>query len=643
MNLSANAPESGAGIVYTPALLPDELFYSWLARLAALNAVGTPRVILKQFFGCSTLLPSVDLPTRLLAIEQKLVGLLPYSSLDERLERCTLLPYHRPFLTQASHSNVCRIMLHGDGRGLKTMMGRVANRFGANPALRSCPVCLADSWSRHGSLYWMRRHQLPGVNCCHIHEVQLQSISLQARTYRQRLLLPTSELVGLHPIRADAVQVRFAQLSQDLVEASLPVMDPLQRAASYRDAALALGYRTRYDRVDFPGLASALSRHFAGFRGFDHQARLLATTAHPLGWLRPLFKRPQRSQHPICHLLLIEFLFGSVAAFKLAFASCKAALQNQSNHALALAQSAKGHARSSALTTSREVELRDQSLSCRQVAAKIGESVTTVVAWRRAHAIPISERRKSLHPPVIERVLKALSSTYSLPVVATQTGVSLSSVYRILKRYPATTRPPQDGGGFAQVLPRRERWLAALRDCQTNEIRHVTEARARASADYAWLYRHDRAWLASTTSKAKQTFQHRNNWAGRVDWVRRDAELCQLLLQQIDQLRSVTPPQRLTKTRLLRPLGETMVMRNLIQLPQLSALLNKATESAQAFGLRRVDYAIALLAKDGTQLQLWRIQRLAGLRLWSSALITHTNREIERFNAQNSLHPDSLP
>lgn len=634
---------SGIGISYAPALLPDELLYSWLGRLAALNAGGAPRDVLQRFFGCRTLVPSVDLQTRLLAMTQQLGGLLPFTTLTELLERGTLLPYHRPFLTTALHTRVCHSLLHGDGKGLKTLMGRVANRFGANPALRSCPGCLADSWEHHGSLYWMRRHQLPGVNCCTLHGVLLQNLPLQARTHRQRLVLPDAMPGTQRSILAEVRQLRFAQLSQDLVEASLPSMDPIQRASAYRDAALTLGFRTRRNRVDFPSLADELRQHFNDFHGFDHQARLLDTAAHPLVWLRSLFDMPQRSLHPICHLLLIDFLFGSVAAFEIACGRCDMRLKDSPLGALSLIEADVIHASSSAPTMDDEAVLRDPSLSCRQVAAKIGRSVTTVVTWRRAQNMPIRERRKTLHPSVIDQVVKALGSLSSLPAVAARTGVSLSSVYRILAQYPSTPRPSKDAAGIAQVQLRRARWMEALLACQKEGICQVTMVRARASADYAWLYRHDRTWLASTTLKATPSFQRRIKKRSRVDWVRRDAELSQLLQSQIDLLLNETPPQRLTKTRLIRPLDETMVRRNQSKLPQLCALLDKAAESVQAFGMRRVDYAIALLVKDGRQFQLWRIQRLAGLRLWSDALTTYANRRTELLNAQNSLRPHGLP
>lgn len=644
MQLSVSDFVFDSNIAFVPSLLPDELLYSWLARVAALNAMGSPRDVLQQFFDCRTMVPSVDLPSRLLAMAERLGGLLPFPNLDRLLEDGTLLPYHRPFLTDATYSRVHQRILHGDGKGLKTLMGRVANRFGAHPALRSCPHCLADSWDRHGSMYWIRQHQLPGVNCCITHGVVLQTVLLQARTHRQQLILPTRKPVTQPAVWADARQLRFAQMSRDFVVAALPVIAPSRRAEIYRGAALALGHRTRRDKVDFPAMTNALRERFNDFQGFDHQVRLLSTEATPLGWLRHLFEKPQRSLHPICHLLAIDFLFGSVAAFKAACEASDLDLHAPSPHVPSIEQAAKPCASSSALAADYEAALRDSSLSCRQVAASIGRSVTTVVAWRRERNIPIHERRKSLNPAVIHRILEALGSLNSLPAVAKQTGVSLSSVYRILAQYPTTPRPRQDASeaDIAQLPVRRERWMAALA-CQREEMGRVKDARARASADYAWLYRHDRAWLTSANSSRARPIQPAIDQPARVDWVGRDAELSQLLAAQLDALRDEVPPRRLTKTRLLRPLGETMVRSNLGRFPQLGALLDKAVESAHAFGKRRVDHAIAVLAIDGVQLQLWRIRRVAGLRQWSQALATYANQQIDRFNAQNSFPSNSLP
>lgn len=624
-------------IAYAPELLPDELFYSWLARLAHLNAMGSPRECLMRIFCTNSITPSVDLPTRLLAAQHQLDGCSPFKTLDELLEGGTLLPYHRPFLNPAAYSRVREILIHGDGKGLKTLMGRVANRFGAHPPLRSCPSCLTDSIDRHGSFYWMRRHQLPGVTCCSVHGFPLQGLSPEARTHRQRLVLPVA--VGQSPglMKASAGQLRFAELSEEVVSATMPVLDPHYRSVTYQTAARALGFVKRRSRVDFAELASSVRRHFENFEGFEHQDRLLASATTPLGWLRPLLERPERSLHPICHLLLIEFLFGSAAAFRTAYA---AHVTGSTSPFLAiLARPDLSQSTPARLPANHEAELRDASMSCRQVAALTGHSVTTIVAWRRTHAIPIRERRKSLNPTKVAQVLRALASESSLHSVAERAGVSLSSVYRILTEHPTVRQSRHDQANASQKTLRRRRWSTTLQSCLDHEDGRVLAARTKAGADYAWLYRHDRAWLLATTRATPRLARA----SLRVDWARRDAQLSHLLLQQVDLLRAEHPPRRLTKTRLLRVLGDAMVRRNLHNLPNVSAHLSQVIESAHAFGVRRIEYALAALTSSGQDLLLWRVKRLAGLRVWSPALTVHANSQIERLNAQNPVCTGCLP
>jgi hypothetical protein len=613
-------------IGYAPPLLPDELLYSWLGRLALLNAMGSPRECLARIFGSKTVVPSIDLPRRLLSVQQRLGGWLPFQTTDQLLDSGTLLPYHRPFLTPSRYDSVRRTLLQGDGKGLKTQLGRVANRFGANPSLRLCVECMADSFARHGSPYWMRRHQLPGVNCCTIHGIPLLHLPpLSLRTDRQRFIAP-SALIARPNSKADAVQLRFAQLSEELLFSKLPVIDAQRRSVAYSHSVLALGLRSRRGRVDYRGLADAVRRSFKDFDGFDHRERLLATSANPLGWIKDLIERPERSAHPICHLLLIDFLFGSIPAFETACLS--------QDHVDATTH----HQRSPNLPTARdspadidcESALRDTSLSCRAVAILLGRSVTTVVNLRRERGIPISERRKSLTPTILASVRSELSSGSALPIVASRCGVSLSTVYRILAEYPALQRPQHVQRLEADTTRRRQRWLTAL---AKHRDRGVNATRAAAPADYAWLYKHDRSWLTSTT----QQIRHAHEVGLRVDWMERDTQLCEQVLRHLATLRNETPPQRITRTRLLRPLGETMVQRNIQCLPMLHALLSQVAESQEAFRVRRVDFAISALASSGGPIQVWRVRRLAGLRIWSDALANHANREIERLNAENSV------
>lgn len=114
-------------ICYMPAIQHDELLYSLLARAVACNAMGDPRSYLEKLFGSRNVVPGIDLPTRLNELHNRLGTCSPFDTVAELIDRSTLYPYHRPFLTMERHSAVQNIILSGDGKRLKTLLGRVAN------------------------------------------------------------------------------------------------------------------------------------------------------------------------------------------------------------------------------------------------------------------------------------------------------------------------------------------------------------------------------------------------------------------------------------------------------------------------------------------------------------------------------------
>ena len=294
-------------IPYVPALLPDELLYSWLGRLVAYNALGDPRAYLELLFGTKNVIPGIDLPTLLEALHRRLGCFSPCNSADDLIDATTVYPYHRPFLTVERHHAVRQILLFGGGKGLKTLLGRVANRFGANPPLRFCGACIEDDVARFGAPCWHMSHQLPGVTCCSAHGFDLiVFVSPNIFTDKQRICLPPAATdFCFPPVHSGQSQIRFAEISAALLRAQLPVLEPSLRTAVYRGAATALGFRTRGNRIDYDALATAVRGHYSDFAGFVHRDRLLSSQAHPLAWLRALIDRPLRSAHPICHLLLI--------------------------------------------------------------------------------------------------------------------------------------------------------------------------------------------------------------------------------------------------------------------------------------------------------------------------------------------------
>jgi hypothetical protein len=210
-------------LCFMPTLLPDELLYSLLGRLAAINVLGPSKRRMYQLFGSKNVIPSRDLPTQLQLLHYRLGPNSPWESAAELIETGTIYPYHRPFFMPERHRSIEKIMLFGGGKGLKSLMGRLANRFGANPRLRHCSLCVQSDIATYGAPYWHRAHQLPGIISCYKHQINLvPHDELLAGSDKQRLILAPCHDVPSVVQQSDAPQVAFANLSRDLLEARMP-------------------------------------------------------------------------------------------------------------------------------------------------------------------------------------------------------------------------------------------------------------------------------------------------------------------------------------------------------------------------------------------------------------------------------------
>jgi DNA-binding CsgD family transcriptional regulator/transposase len=597
-------------------MLPDELIYSLMGRLVACNAIADPRIYLKLLFGTKNIIPSIDLPTSLASLHERLGVFSPFDSANDIIDAGTIYPYHRPFLTIERHEAVHQILLRGGGKGLKTLLGRVANRFGANPPLRYCAVCIEEDLSRHGVPYWKRMHQLPGVTSCATHGINLV-VHLWTSTSpdRQRLLsVPLLPTLRSTRVRSSQRQIWFAELSRDLLHAGLPVLRLQQRQLAYENAVAALGFIPKANHIRHKDLANAVRTYYDDFDGFIHKDRLLSTRLHPLAWLRALVDRPARASHPICHLLLIGFLFRTIEGYQHALheadhngvRSCD--VRNVSPEISLVSEAEERH----------DLLLKNVTISCRTIARGLGISVTTVVSRRRAMGIPIAERRKSLTADRLGEIAKALEEGLSPANIARKYMVSLSTVYRVRAQSTDLRNTHQRVREDHEREERRRRWLQAHEDHQNAGIREVRSAD---QGTYTWLYRHDRAWL----QKICKISPSDRTTVPRVDWAARDMELCHRLEELTSDLRLRQDRPRISKTLLLRAAGEAMVLANIERLPRLNAALEKSVESPQAFQMFRIDRAIGQLATQGLPLLLWRIQRLAGIRQWTMALRRHAS------------------
>jgi hypothetical protein len=326
----------------------------------------------------------------------------------------------------------------------------------------------------------------------------------------------------------------------------------------------------------------------------------------------------------------LGFLFGTIEGFQKAIRQASAQKSKCPGHANQI----DAGVITEGIRDQHDHLLRDIRVSCRKVAQVLDVSVTTVVRRRRALGVAIAERRKHLNPAKLGKIAKAFARGQSPSSIASQYQVSLATVYRAGAGSPGVLNTRAELLQNREPLERRTRWVQTIK---RHNNAGVTEIRAAASPTYAWLYRHDREWLREICKPLQPVRPRRH----RVDWAARDIELCRRLARLARDLRLNPGRPRISKSLLLRLMGEAMIRVNLVRLPRLKALLNSLVESEQSFQIFRIERAISQLVARGLPLPLWRIQRLAGIRQWTNSLRIHARHLISQTEAVRPLGDNS--
>lgn len=606
---SGQAVDVSTSLCFVPQMLSDELVYSWLGRLVALNALGHPKEYLSQLFGTKNIVPCIDLPTHLDALHNRLGVNSPYSSIEQLIDLGTLYPYHRPFLTQERHEQVHNILISNDGKALKVLIGRVANRFGASHPLRYCPICTMEDTQTLGTPYWKRSHQLPGVKCCIKHKCELTTyISPHLVTDKRRIILAPYVNFDSKPIAASEKQILFAELSSGLLNSKLAVIDPSIRKNLYVEAIRLAGLSTKGSYIDYKNLSQSICNNYDYFEDFIHRDRLLASSESSLNWLRTLIQRPERASHPICHLLLIGFLFKSVKTFKEALRHLHIDAEHNINPSKAINNSDLNLD----INEQAKIIIHDSSISCRTAANILNLSVTTIVCRRRALGLPISERRKSLSIIKINAIKDDFLSGLTPSAIVLRQGISISTVYRIRAQLTDTLKAQKLQIFNKELKTRRKQWL--LIKSQHLED-GMTMARSENPSTYAWLYKHDCMWLRENSWKpSKQLFPKKL----RIDWTTRDQNLLRTLTDYVSSIMQTTHRPRISKSLMFRKLGESMIRANLKKMPLLEKFIQQHTESIESYQRHRIDQAIHDLKSQSNCVKIWKLKRITGIRNWSS-------------------------
>lgn len=164
-------------IGFFPDPYPDELLYSACARYTERVKYINKQSVKEEIFGGTVSSSIVDFPTRLQSLLEALAD--NNYSVEEFINKNTLLPFFEPFLPESRAQIVRREMAFSDTNNIAARLGIRVKQILSPDYLRFCPLCAENDRQVYGETYWHRIHQLTGILVCPKHLCFLENSLLR--------------------------------------------------------------------------------------------------------------------------------------------------------------------------------------------------------------------------------------------------------------------------------------------------------------------------------------------------------------------------------------------------------------------------------------------------------------------------------
>lgn len=507
------------------------------------------------------------------------------------------------------------------GGNIHTRIGIVASSIPLLQFLRFCPDCLKEDEKRYGEAYWHRLHQTAGVLVCPHHDIPLHNSTVAF----QRLNRHEYEVISPQNCQQNP---SIPHYSSQALKIFIDLAKDIDWLLKHPQSPQTLDYyRQRYlNRMIERKLATASHRvhqkplidEFIFFYGRDVLEHLNCMIDYndSSNWLSNIVRKNRKVFHPIRHLLMMRFLFGSTEAF----------FKNEDNYKpfgdapWLCFNGAVDHYQQPVVTNlqishclENKKPLGTFTCSCGMIYSRTASDKTPKDNYPVGRVITYGE--------IWEKRLQELVEVEKLGLRATARSLKVDT--RTIKRYvdklgfkaswhssppqpqPADTHPPDNHNPQAEY---RQQWLDLQK---TYPDATKTTLRKQFPALYAWLYRNDKDWL----NEHSPTLQRPVSTNNRVNWQERDKQIKLQVEEAVTQLLNLDVPQRITIGKIGTMTGlKAMLEQKLDKLPLTQAYLSEVTESVTKFQNRRIQWAIAEIHRRGEEVKTWKVMRLAGMK-----------------------------
>jgi hypothetical protein len=519
--------------------LEDESFFSLCSRQHFFWANSSPQQTLALLFERNVATYSHDFPRNLSSLNKSAIS--AWGSAEEIIDEHTIAPIFFPFQSP-EHVLAHKKAMKGENLGpIKYKLGLITGRFGGEHPLKACNECIISDRRTHGVAYWHLSHQRPGVTICPIHNCLLRE-SKENRQWSRAFswLIPSESIL---------IESEYLAFDNYVFEALKNVSDAATKLGK-------LGGRTRHEPelvaqvydAALVRLGTSRSEKDAAAKGFAHHCSMLRK--HPqfsslpdsvmcaIAFTSQMTRKPRGYCHPLKHLVLISWLFGSIEVFIRAY---------------------EHQARQRANIKTNELPKMERHKAKQCITAK------TVIHTPKP-------KPKKMFEEVKNKVLHTLRSGTPKAEVCLGFGISISTVNRLLRLNPTIEAMRNEGANVGKIEQQRKQWDLAV---DKNPGLCVNKIRRLIPNIYAWLYRNDKVWLSKQAMNLPSGRPGNNS---KIDWKSRDEDLCTKIKNVIIQqgLKSV----HLRKYDLYQLVpGLYSALESKQHYPKTRALLGKVTQS----------------------------------------------------------------
>lgn len=533
-----NSAEDLFGKATLLAWLPGETLFSLVSRHHYFFGHTLSARTCEQFFGDQRAGSQHDLPSRLSHFVTRTEE--SFGNVAKVAKEHTLLAYYVAFISADELENAIACMAGDSVAHLKLRLGILTSRFRANHPLKACATCIAEDRSAFGWAYWHVDHQYPGVWICQKHGQLLRESTLKA-TGVERFQWHLPSEAHFREWSADkrdviqGAQTAFQSLSRQVLDvvsqASVQSFDTTRLHEVYRAELVRRQWVTSGGSFRMPEIASSFLVHVKQLRMLPELEALPETVAEAVTQLGRLLRQPRSGTHPLRHLVMINWLFGSAETFWQAYTlslNPPVTVPKEASTFVGQPDVDRHDPRRAQLISLLSV----QKQSFRLAAKAIGIDVGTAMAWAAQAGLSVPRRPKKLTKALRNQTILELQNGADKTVVASHANVSVVTITKLLLSEVGLQAAWCQSRAKRAQNSARKVWLQLL---HTHAGLGIKLMRAIDPAAYAWLYRNDRAWLDVHKPKRLATTAASNT--PRVLWDVRDASLSAEVARAVLDLR----------------------------------------------------------------------------------------------------------